>query len=104
MSLSGTYDRRDGDDLDYVSKSNALGSMINDSITQKTSMPAWAGGAYGGLPEAILFCKSPIPIAYLEIGFFDNQSDLNILETESEAIGKAIAEGVDEYFEAYGQN
>ncbi len=104
MSLSGTYDRRDGDDLDYVSKSNALGSMINDSITKKTSMPAWAGGAYGGLPEAILFCKSPIPIAYLEIGFFDNQSDLNILETESEAIGKAIAEGIDEYFGAYGQN
>ena len=37
-----------------------------------------------------------MPIAYKEIGFYDS-SDLSILQSSSDEIGKAIAEGVDEY-------
>ena len=44
----------------------------------------------------ILFNKCPVPIAYMEIGFYDS-SDLSILQSSSDEIGKAIAEGVDEY-------
>ncbi len=99
MSLSGSYDQ--GGVLSsgkYVEKSNLLGSMINKRIVSDTSLSAFGGGEYSGLPEAILFCKSPVPIAYLEIGFFDNDTDLNILSSESEQIGKAIADGINDYF------
>ena len=88
---------------EYVSKSNLLGSLINGRITAETSMSAFGGGRYDGLPEAILFCKSPVPIAYLEIGFFDSPADTEILNSESEAIGRAIAEGVDDYFKSVAQ-
>ena len=40
--------------------------------------------------------QCPVPIAYMEIGFYDS-SDLSILQSSSDEIGKAIAEGVDEY-------
>ena len=54
-------------------------------------------GVITSMPELIAFCKSPVPCGYLEIGFFDNASDMNILNTEYDEIGKAIAEGVDEF-------
>lgn len=99
MSLTGLYDQAGVlAPEEYAAESNLLGSLINDRITTETSMPPFAGGRYDGLPEAIFFCKSPIPIAYLEIGFFDSAADLEILNTESEAIGRAIAEGVNDYF------
>ena len=99
MALTGLYDQAGVfAPEEYVTESNLLGSLINNRITTETSMPLFAGGRYDGLPEAIFFCKSPIPIGYLEIGFFDNSTDLEILNTESEAIGRAIAEGVNDYF------
>lgn len=99
MSLSGTYDQ-DGILLtdEYIRRSNLLGESINSEIVAKTSLTAFADGKYSDFPTTILFCKSPIPIAYLEIGFFDNSSDLNILKSESEQIGQAIAIGIDKYF------
>ncbi len=101
MSLSGKYDQAGTLSAEeYVQKSNTLGSFINNRIVTETSMPAFSGGKYDGFPTTILFCKSPIPLAYLEIGFYDNSSDLNILETESDGIGKAIANGIDDYFKA----
>lgn len=101
MSLSGEYDQAGTlTPEEYVSESNKLGSHINNRIVTETSMPAWSGGKYDGFPTTILFCKSPIPIAYLEIGFFDNESDLNILKTEYDSIGKAIAYGIDDYFKS----
>ncbi len=48
------------------------------------------------LPYLILFNKSPVPIVYLEIGFYDNTDDLEILNTYSDEIGRAIAEGIRE--------
>lgn len=101
MSLSGKYDQAGTLSAEeYVQESNTLGSFINNRIVTETSMPAFSGGKYDGFPTTILFCKSPIPLAYLEIGFYDNSSDLNILETESDGIGKAIANGIDDYFKA----
>ncbi|HIW56663.1 MAG TPA: N-acetylmuramoyl-L-alanine amidase [Firmicutes bacterium] len=99
ISLSGLYDQAGISDT-YVSDGNELGKYINDRIVSSTSMGISGSGAYDGFPTTILFCKSPVTIAYLEIGFFDNQSDLNILKTESDSIGKAIAEGINDYFTA----
>ena len=96
VELSGTYDQADIRD-DYAYISNTIGKYINDEIVADTSMPAYCGGRLEGIPELVLFCKSPIPIAYLEIGFFDNGSDLNILQNEYEAIGSAVANGIDKY-------
>lgn len=96
ISLSGVYDQS-GISENYIEEGNALGKTINDKIVSETSMPISGSGEYSGYPELILFCKSPIPIAYLEIGFYDNSADLQILNSESEKIGQAIAHGIDEY-------
>ena len=97
ISLSGIYDQS-GIQVDYVDAGNGLGKSINDCIVKNTSLSAFGTGEYTNYPELILFCKSPVPVAYMEIGFFDNPSDLNILRSESDSIGKAIAEGIDEFF------
>lgn len=96
IALSGLYDQA-GVSSNYISSGNALGKCINDRIVANTDLSAASGGRYDGYPELVLFCKSPITIAYMEIGFFDNASDLAILKSSSDAIGKAIAEGVNDY-------
>lgn len=96
IQLSGTYDQS-GIPSNYADAGNALGKSINDKITSSTSLSAYSGGSID-MPELIAFCKSPVVCAYLEIGFFDNSTDLNILQSESDSIGKAIAEGISEYF------
>lgn len=96
ISLSGLYDQA-GIPADYIEKGNAAGKYINDRIISETSLSASSGGRYDGYPELVLFCKSPIPIAYMEIGFFDNASDLSILRAESDKIGKAVANGINDY-------
>ena len=40
----------------------------------------------------------------MEIGFFDNASDLAILNSSADQIGKAIAEGVDDYMSSSGKS
>lgn len=97
IALDGLYDQR-GISSTYVEDSNRAGKTINDSIVSNTSLSRSGSGALTFEPELIAFCKSPVPVAYLEIGFFDNSSDLSILKSESDSIGKAIAEGIDEYF------
>ncbi len=82
---------------DYASRGNTLGRYINDEIIAQTSMKSYGEGKIGGLTNLILFCKSPIPIAYLEIGFFDNSADLDILNSEYDGIGHAIADGINKY-------
>ena len=96
IALSGLYDQA-GIGADYIENGNALGKCINDRIVQSTGLSAASGGRYDGYPELVLFCKSPITIAYMEIGFYDNASDLAILKNNSDAIGKAIADGVNDY-------
>ena len=98
IALSGLYDQA-GIPQDYIAAGNSLGKAINDRIVSETSLGAASGGRYDGYPELVLFCKSPIPIAYLEIGFFDNDSDLAILRSESDQIGKAVAQGINDYFD-----
>lgn len=96
IALSGLYDQA-GIGADYIDSGNALGKCINDRIVQSTGLSAASGGRYNGYPELVLFCKSPITIAYMEIGFYDNASDLAILKSSSDAIGRAIADGVNDY-------
>ncbi len=96
IALSGDYDQG-GISSDYVQSGNTLGKYINDQIVANTDLSAYSGGRYDALPELVLFCKCPITIAYLEIGFFDNSSDLEILRNESDQIGRSIAEGIDRY-------
>ncbi len=79
----------------FTSSSNTAGRIINSSIAQNTSLSD--RGSIGGEGYLILFNKVPVPIAYLEIGFYDNSSDLSILRSESDAIGKGIADGVNQY-------
>lgn len=82
---------------DYIEKSNDLGSKINKRITSETSLSSAYNGALSGENYLILFHKSPVPVAYMEIGFYDNSADLEIINSEYDKIGKAIAEGVDDY-------
>lgn len=96
LALGSGYDHAYHSE-NYVREGNELGKMINDRITAQTSLSAYSDGRYDGQPDLILFHKSPVPVAYLEIGFFDNSSDAAILESECDAIGKAIAEGIMDY-------
>lgn len=94
ISLEGVYEQS----LippDYVETSNTAGSIINGKVAAASGLRE--NGAIGGEGYLILFNKCPVPIAYLEIGFFDNSSDLAILNSSHDEIGRAIAEGVDEY-------
>ncbi len=100
IQLSGQYDQA-GIPPDYIQKGNQLGQIINQQIVDDTSLLANLDGVYTGYPELILFCKSPIPIAYLEIGFFDHPDDCKILQSESTEIGNAIAKGIDKYCKNY---
>ncbi len=86
----------------FASISNTAGKVINDKIVSETSLKRSGGGSIGGEGYLILFHKCPVPIAYLEIGFFDNSSDLSILNSEYEKIGTAIADGIDEYLSSTG--
>lgn len=93
ISLEEPYTQNFIDD-EYVSKSNRLGDILNTKVSNATGL---SQNSPISSPYLILFNKCPVPIAYLEIGFFDNQSDLEILQLSSDEIGKAIAEGIDEY-------
>lgn len=96
ISAEGPYDQA-WINADYVAESNELGQICNDKIANSTSLDISGNGIIAWEPELIAFCKSPVPCGYLEIGFFDNATDLKILQTESDSIGKAIAEGVAEF-------
>ncbi len=97
MALSGTYDQKHLPQ-NYIEESNNLGKSINNKIVANTNLSAANNGRYDGFPETILFCKSPVIVAYMEIGFYDNTNDLSILQNQSDIIGKSIAEGIDAYF------
>lgn len=97
IALDGTYDQA-GIAAGYANDGNALGKSINDRIVSSTSLGEYSGGRIDGQGSLILFCKSPVICGYLEIGFFDNSSDLAVLKSESDAIGKAIADGINDYF------
>ena len=97
IALSDTYDQA-GIPTDYITAGNTLGADINKRIVSETNLSAaGSNGRYDGYPTLVLFCKSPITIAYMEIGFFDNASDLAILNNSADAIGKAVAEGINDY-------
>lgn len=102
ISAGGVYDQKMKDDINasYAQKCNAAGKMINERIDIQTSLDKHGNGVIDGEEWLIAFCKSPVPVAYLEIGFFDDSSDLAILNSESEKIGLAIAEGIDDYIKS----
>jgi len=81
----------------YASDCSKLGRLINDRITSETSLSKHSDGCIEGEGYLIAFNKSPVPVGYLEIGFFDNYSDLYILNSEYDAIGKAIAYGINDF-------
>ncbi|MCD8181557.1 MAG: N-acetylmuramoyl-L-alanine amidase [Firmicutes bacterium] len=97
ISLNATYTQSYIPD-NYISLSNSLGEIINSKVAAATGL---SENAPINTPYLILFNKSPVPIAYMEIGFFDSTADLEILQSSSDAIGKAIAEGVDEYLQTH---
>ena len=97
ISLDGAYDQR-GITGTYAEDSNRLGKYINDCIVSETPLSRSGNGIISFEPELIAFCKSPVPCGYLEIGFFDDPSDLEILSSENNSIGKAIAEGINSYY------
>ncbi len=93
ISLAGPY-RQSFIGDDYISESNRLGSIINEKVAEASGLRE---NSPISSPYLILFNKCPVPIAYMEIGFFDNDSDMAILNSSSDEIGRAIAEGIDEY-------
>lgn len=98
IQLDGIYDQKwIPSAQSYVNAGNKLGKLCNDEIVNGTSLSMSGSGAIAGEPQLIAFMKAPVTCGYLEIGFFDNSSDLNILMTENDAIGRAIASGVDKY-------
>ena len=104
IQLDGEYDQKwITSAQSYADAGNKIGKLCNDEIVNGTSLSACGSGVITGEPELIAFMKSPVPCGYLEIGFFDNSSDLNILNTESDNIGKAIAQGIDRYCKEMGR-
>lgn len=82
----------------YAEQGNMLGRLINNRIVNETNLSEYSGGCIDGEGYLILFQKAPMVCTYLEIGFFDNANDLSVLQSESDKIGQAIAEGIGEYF------
>lgn len=70
-----------------------MGNIINQKVAAVTGL---SQNSPINTPYLILFNKCPVPIAYMEIGFYDS-SDLSILQSSGDEIGKAIAEGIDEF-------
>ncbi len=97
ISLAGPYDQptQSGSSEAYTTAGNALGWYINERIGSMT--PLRKNSPITFEPELIAFCKAPVVCGYMEIGFFDNPSDLDILYSSSDAIGHAIAAGIDDY-------
>lgn len=100
IELSGEYDQKGIPDS-YVKDGNTLGKTINDEIVSSTGIGIYGSGKISNMPELIAFCKSPVTCAYLEIGFFDNSSDLSILKNNSDSIGMAIANGINKYLTSH---
>lgn len=100
IELQGEYDQPTtlGSSEAYVNASNTIGKYINDEIT--SAAPLHNNPPISGEPQLITFCKAPVPCGYLEIGFYDNQADLEILNTCYDEIGKAIANGIDKYLKS----
>lgn len=94
IALEDTY-KQSYIQSDYVNRSNRAGDIINRKVAEASGLRQ--NRPIGNEGYLILFNKSPVPIAYLEIGFFDDNSDLSILRSSYDEIGKAVAEGVDEY-------
>lgn len=84
---------------DYIERSNAAGQIINEKVSAATGLSL--NPPIGNEGYLILFNKCPVPIAYLEIGYYDNASDLEIIKSSSDAIGHAIAEGAEQYLAGY---
>ena len=99
ISLSGEYDQK-GISSSYATDGNNLGKAVNDRIIAQTSLQMYSNGTISSEPQLIAFCKSPVTCGYIEIGFFDNSSDLNILRSETDKIGQSIAEGIDDYLKS----
>ncbi len=97
ISLEAPYDQK-WITPSYVEDSNRLGKLCNDSIANNTSLNLHGNGVISFEPELIAFCKAPVTCGYLEIGFFDNKSELAMMQAECDGIGKAIALGIDAYF------
>lgn len=94
IRLEGNYAQRFADN-DYVQKSNRAGEIINGKIAALTGLRGNA--PISGREELVLFNKCPVPIAYIEAGFYDDKVDLEIIKASHDDIGKAVAEGVDEF-------
>lgn len=99
IELSGGYTQY-GISNTYTDDGNRLGQMINNEIVSGTSLSRHSGGKIGNEGYLIAFNKSPVICGYMEIGFFDNTSDLAILQNETDKIGKAIANGVDKFMQS----
>lgn len=101
IALSGHYDQPllCGSSEEYVTASNTLGEYINNEIGNMTLLSTNAPITFE--PELIAFCKSPVICGYLEIGFFDDIFDFEILNSSSDVIGEAIASGIDKFLKNY---
>ena len=101
IALEGPYDQPTtlGSSDAYVNAGNTLGRYINDEVGRYTSLSVNAPITFE--PELIAFCKAPVTCGYMEIGFFDNSSDLAILNSSYDAIGHAIADGIDKFVQEY---
>ena len=97
IAAAGTYTQK-YIPSDYVAKSNQAGDVINKKVAEASGLQE--NSPLTGQGYLIAFNKNPVPTAYLEIGFFDNAEDLEILQSQSDVIGKAIAEGINEYLQS----
>ena len=96
ISAKGNYTQK-WINSNYIAESNRLGECINNRIVAQTSLTRHCSGSINGAGHLILFNKCPITVGYLEIGFFDNKSDLGILNSQHNEIGKAIAYGINDF-------
>ena len=94
ISLSGPYGQKYISDS-FAEESNEFGRSLNAAVCEASGLRE---NAPIDTPYLILFNKCPVPIAYLEIGFYDDPSDLAILRESSDSVGKAIADAVRAFY------
>ena len=83
---------------DWQTKSLDLNKKILNGIKAKTTFSLYNSGVINNYGYLILYEKASCPTAYLEIGFYDNASDLSKLQNEKNKIAEGIADGIDAYF------
>ena len=82
----------------YSQRGHRAAQLVNDQIVKsvKTDYPYWNRGAKEAGYYVLMYTDAPAIL--VETAFIDNDADANILVEQEDAIARAIARGISDYF------